>query len=250
MLDFSYFCGCMEIKSKAIVLRMVKYGDGQAIVDLFTRERGRTSFICRLPKGGRSKVKVQFFQPLSLLEVVYDDRTTRNLQRFRDIRLSQPFFSIPFHPDKVALALFVAEFLCYALRDEQRDEPLYDYVESSVAWLDNVEERYANFHLVFMLRLSRFIGFFPNLTDADRGEWFDLRNGLFTPTRPLHGDYLAPEEASKIKGLMRMTFENMRFFRMNSDERNRCTDIILYYYRLHVPNFPELKSLPVLRELF
>ncbi len=250
MLDFSYFCRCMEIKTRAIVLKMVRYGDSQAIVDVFSRERGRVSFICHLSQNGRGKIKKQLFQPLSVLEIVYDERPTRTLQRFRDIRLAQPFFSIPFKPEKLAIALFIAEFLSYALRDEQDNVPLYDYVESSVTWLDNVEGHFANFHLVFMLRLTLFIGFFPNLDEMEKGDWFDLRNGVFTPMQPLHPDVLRPEDAAKIGTLMRMTFENMRFFRMSSAERNQCVDAILYFYRLHIPNFPELKSLPVLRELF
>ena len=47
-----------------------------------------------------------------------------------------------------------------------------------------------------------------------------------------------------------MTYENMRFFRMSQAERNRCAELILVYYRLHVPNFPELRSLDVLKTLF
>ena len=184
------------------------------------------------------------------MEIVYDDRPTRSLQRFRDIRLAQPYFSIPFQPEKLAIGLFIAEFLSYALRDEQCNEPLYDYVESSVTWLDNVVGQFANFHLVFMLRLSRFIGFFPNLEEMAEGDWFDLRNGVFTPIKPLHPDYLRPEDAAKIGTLMRMNYDNMRFFRMSSAERNECVDTILTFYRLHIPGFPEMKSLPVLRELF
>ncbi|HCJ47473.1 MAG TPA: DNA repair protein RecO, partial [Prevotella sp.] len=170
----------METKTRAIVLRSVRYGDSQIIVDVFSREKGRASFICHVSKNGRGKIKQQLFQPLTILEIVYDDRPTRSLQRFRDIRLAQPFFSIPFQPKKLAIGLFIAEFLSYALRDEQCNVPLYDYVESSVTWLDNVVGQFANFHLVFMLRLSRFIGFFPNLEEMAEGDWFDLRNGVFT----------------------------------------------------------------------
>ena len=188
----------METKTRAIVLRSVRYGDSQIIVDVFSREKGRASFICHVSKNGRGKIRQQLFQPLTILEIVYDDRPTRSLQRFRDIRLAQPYFSIPFQPEKLAIGLFIAEFLSYALRDEQCNEPLYDYVESSVTWLDNVVGQFANFHLVFMLRLSRFIGFFPNLEEMAEGDWFDLRNGVFTPIKPLHPDYLRPEDAAKI----------------------------------------------------
>lgn len=240
----------MEVKTHAIVLRTVKYGESQLIVDLFTREAGRVQFICRVTRSGRTGARRQLFQPLTMLDVVYDSRPTRSLQRFRDVQLAKPYTSIPFQPEKLALTLFLAEFLCYALRGEQRDNLLFDYVANSLDWLDNVADHFANFHLVFMLRLSRFVGFYPNLYAEGRDEWFDLRSGTFVGTRPLHDDCLPPVEASRIKLLMRMTFENMHVFRMNRQERNRCTDVVLYYYRLHIPDFPQLKSLPVLRELF
>ena len=101
-----------------------------------------------------------------------------------------------------------------------------------------------------MMRLSRFIGFFPNLAESDAHQWFDLRNSVFTAVRPPPPDYLEPAEASRIALLMRMNYKNMHLFRMSQAERNRCVEIILNYYRLHVPGFPEMKSLPVLQTLF
>ena len=149
------------------------------IVDLLTRERGRMSFICHIPKTGKGKLRKQFFQPLTLLYIVYTERPNRNLQRFSDIRLTRPYTSIPFDAYKLAIALFVAEFLTHATRNEQRNESLFDYVESSLAWLDNVTSPFSNFHLVFMMHLTRFVGFFPNLSNDAPGMWFDLRNGAF-----------------------------------------------------------------------
>ena len=49
---------------------------------------------------------------------------------------------------------------------------------------------------------------------------------------------------------MRMNYETMHLFRMNHDERNRIVDVLMTYYRLHVPNFPELRSLDVVRDLW
>lgn len=240
----------MEMKTSAIVLHALKYGESQLIVDLFTRDVGRVSFFCHLPKSSKGKIKKQLFQPLTLLEVVFDYRPQASMQRFRDLRLAKPFGSVPFDPVKLSISLFLAEFLNYATRNEQQNELLYDYVEDSLLWLDNVSEQYANFHLVFMMRLSRFIGFFPNLAESDAHQWFDLRNSVFTAMRPPHPDYLEPAEASRIALLMRMNYKNMHLFRMSQAERNRCVEIILNYYRLHIPGFPEMKSLPVLQTLF
>jgi DNA repair protein RecO (recombination protein O) len=66
----------------------------------------------------------------------------------------------------------------------------------------------------------------------------------------LHENFLQAHEAEKISLLMRMNFETMRLFEFSRTERNRCVDLMLSYYRLHIPGFPELRSLPVLKTLF
>lgn len=232
------------------MLRTVKYGDARMIVDFLTREAGRVSVACRLAKTGRGRVKSQFFQPMTLLDIEVDYRKTAQLQHLKDIQIAYPLVSVPFDAYKLSISLFLSEFLVYATRDEQHNVPLYDFIEKSLLWLDSAQQAYANFHLVFMMRLTLFIGFYPNMEDYREGMWFDLREGTFTSLRPLHPDCLEPREASQMRMLMRMTFENMHVFRMNHDDRNRCTETILSYYRLHVPNFPELKSLEVVRSLF
>lgn len=220
------------------------------IVDMFTEHGGRVSFICHLPKSARSKIKKQFFQPLTILDMEFDLRQNIKLQHIKDVRIALPFASIPFDAFKLSISLFIAEFLYYATRDEQVNPLLYNYVENSVAWLDGSKLSFSNFHLVFMMRLSRFLGFYPNLDDYRHGDFFDLRNGVFCAVPPLHPDFLNPDEAAKIGLLMRMNFDTMYLFAMSRQERNRCAELIIKFYRLHIPNFPDLKSLAVLKELF
>ena len=124
------------------------------------------------------------------------------------------------------------------------------YLVHSVQWLDVCETSFANFHLVFLMRLSRFLGLYPNVEEYSSSDYFDLLNACFVSSQPYHGMFVRPEEASHIRTLMRMNYETMHLFAMNRMERNRCLDIINEYYRLHLPDFPELKSLPVLQELF
>ena len=121
-----------------------------------------------------------------------------------------------------------------------------DFVELYVG----CETSFANFHLVFLMRLSRFLGLYPNVEEYSSSDYFDLLNACFVSSQPYHGMFVRPEEASHIRTLMRMNYETMHLFAMNRMERNRCLDIINEYYRLHLPDFPELKSLPVLQELF
>lgn len=237
-------------KSKAIVLHTIKFGDSSLIIDVLTEEEGRLTFITHLPKTAKGKIKKQYFQPMTLLDLVYDFRPQANMQHIKDVRIDVPFSTIPFNPIKSSILLFLAEFLLYATRSEQSNRSLYLFIAKSIEWLDNAETDYANFHLAFMLHLSKFIGFYPNLDDATQYSFFDLRNAEFTATIPLHTDYLKPDEAGMLLKLFRMDYESMRLFRFSRTERNRITDIILRYYALHIPNMPEINSFQVLQELF
>ena len=240
----------MLTKTQAIVLHAIKYGETRLIVDMFTKVFGRQAFIVSIPKTPKGKVKKQFFQPLTILEIETDIRPRQQLQKLHDVRLAAPFASIPFEPDKLAISLFVAEFLYYALRSEQRNELLYEYLENSIVWLDGQQSSFANFHLVFLLRLTRFLGFYPNLDDYKDGDYFDLRESVFMPMPPVHLDFLHPEEAQKVQLMMRMDFPTMHLFRMSHQERNRLLEVSLKYYRLHLPDFPERKSIEVLQALY
>ena len=240
----------MLTKTQAIVLHTIKYGETRIIVDMFTRTHGRLSFIVNIPKSIKAKTKKQFFQPLNILEIEVDVRQKVQLQKLSDVRLAMPFSSIPFNPHKLSISLFIAEFLYYALRSEQQNALLYDYVESSILWLDSQDDRYANFHLVFLMRLSRFLGFYPNLDHYQTGDYFDLRESMFLPTPPLHRDFLYPQEAEKVQLMMRMDYPTMHLFKMTHQERNRLLEVTITYYRLHLTDFPELKSIAVLQELY
>ena len=250
----------MLVKTEAIVLHAFKYGEARLIVDMFTREAGRLSFAVPIPKTSKGRLKKQYFQPMTLLEVECDVRQRVQLQKLKDARLLMPYSSIPFSPDKLAISLFVAEFLYHALRSEQQNELLFVYLLDSMQWLDLAETGYANFHLTFLMRMSRFLGFYPNLEvrgeRLEVREWsdsdcfFDLREGKFCKEAPLHSDFLSPDDSRRIHTLMRMDFPTMHLFQLSRHERNRIAEVLLHYYQLHIPQFPELKSLSVLQELW
>ena len=236
------------VKTEGIVLHALKYGEQRIIVDVFTRSDGRMSFIVPVPRSERARIKKQYLQPLTLLLLECDVRPQQQLQKMREASLLTPLPSLFSDAKKLTIGLFVAEFLYHALRDEQQNKLLFDYVRSSIEWLDGATANFANFHLVFLMRMSRFLGFYPNLEDD--GEFFDLRGAAFCAAPPLHRDFLAEQEASRIRLLMRMDYPTMHLFRLSRAERSRILEILLLYYQLHLPAFPELRSLKVLQELY
>ena len=248
----------MLVKTEAIVLRSFPFNDGRLVAEMLCRECGRTSFAVSVGKAGgpsRGRMKRQLLQPLTIVEVECDVRPVSGLQRLREMRLAYAYQCLPFEESRLAQGLFVAEFLLHATRGEQHGGALYDYVSMSLRWLDQAKggsagSGTANFHLVFMMHLSRLLGFYPNLKGSADERWFDLRGSCFCAAPPPHHDYLAPQEADRVRLLMRMDYPTMHLFRMSRAERNRCVEIMQTYYRLHLPQFPELQSLEVLRQLW
>ena len=240
----------MTQKLKGIVLCTLKYSDKSNIVRIYTDQGGQQSFLVPANHSRKSKVNRVLFQPLSLLELEADVRPTSEIHSIREARLFHPLVSIPFNPYKSGIAMFLAEFLYRALREEEPDGHLFAYVSNSILWLDTCTSSFANFHLVFLMHLSLFVGLRPNTDDYSDGDYFDMLNACFVSVRPSHVMYLQPDESSKICTLLRMNYDNMHLFLMSRTDRNRCLDILCQYYSIHLPGFPELKSLSVLKELY
>lgn len=240
----------MEVKTRAIVLQTIKYGDAQLIVDFFTEKLGRMSAIVRIPKSSKGKMKRQLFQPLMIVNLELDFRPKVSLQKLKEVSICVPYEDLPFSPYKVAISMFLAELLYHATKNEQGNAPLYLFLQDSLVWLDHARSNFANFHIVFMIRLCFFLGFSPNLEEGLNGDYFDLEDGCFVAYVPTHQHFLGKADSLRLVSLLRLSYETMHLYTMSRMERNRCIEVILQYYKLHVPGFPELKSYSVLRELF
>jgi len=238
----------MTEKTRGIVLRIVKYGEGDSIVNVLTRSEGCRAFFLK-QQSRRARQKRSVLQPLARVEMEWEQRDRRALQRPRSL-VAVPYESLPYEPAKATLAIFLSEFLFHAVKGEPADEQLFDYVWQSLEWLDTSREGFSNFHLVFLMKLSYFLGFSPNADDYREGAYFDMERCEFPLVQPVHAHYLPPEEAALLPKILRMQYGTMRLFRFNGRQRSRLLERIEEYYRLHVADFPALKSLEVLRSVF
>lgn len=245
---------------KAIVLRTVKYGDTGLVVDCLTEERGRVSFITGV--GGsrrRGSSGMALWRPMNLVEFSAEFGSVKGMPRLHNASAYASYMDIPFNHVKSAQAMFLAECLTHLLHESSSDTTLYNFIETSLLWLDAVSDGYSNFHIYFLLRLTRFIGIEPNIEqrDADvllrRGGanlYFDMQAGSFCHTQPVHAHFIGPAEAVFLPVLMRMSLRTMHLYRFSRNERQRILQHLNTYFRLHIPSFPELRSLEVLREVF
>lgn len=250
MIIFAVKMSNQQLHSYGIVLHAVRYGDTSVIVEIYTQAMGAQSFIVRQLRGAKARLRASLWQPLTLVEVVWDHRPMTDLQKPREVSLWMPWKEIPFQPVKTTIALFLGEFLWRALRSEQENAPLFDYMLNALTWLDESDHAIANFHIVFLLHLTRFLGFHPNVDEWEEGDCFDLMAATFVRERPRHPYYIEAEEARLVPKFLRMDIRSMQAVGLNGAMRRRALELIILFYRLHIPEFPELKSLAVMSEVF
>lgn len=236
--------------TQGIVLHYNRYNDDSAIVDVFTLSRGSLSFLVRDRRGQRKGgLHATLLRPLNIVELVFDYRPSASLQRIQELHIAHCYTSLPYDPIKETVALFLSEFLHGTLRNEVQNPNLYHYILYSLQWYDATNEGIANFHVAFLIRLTYYLGFWPNIKGREALPFFDLRDGVGTEIAPPHGLYLKEEEAAILPLMLRMNIRNMHSFRLNRQQRNRILDVLTTYYQLHVPEFRNLRSLGVLREV-
>lgn len=237
-------------KTQGIVLSVSSYSDIYSIAQVFTRDFGRVAYLLPKKSGRTSKVKPSLFFPLSLLRMEVEHFPLRDIHRLKDVEREIPIYDICTNVTKTSLVFFLSEFLLRVLRETHDNELVYDYLRNSVETLEEQDKGLANFHLALMFGLTRFLGIYPNLENYTIGSYFDMMNSEFVTTRPVHNHFLSPEQSEYLNLLGRMNYGNMHKYKLSKNDRNTIVENLLTYYRLHLYDFPPLKSLEVLRELF
>lgn len=242
----------MLLTTEALVLQLTRHEESSLIVHLYTEEAGMVHAVARSPRTrqGRNRAGTRLLHPLALVEVTLNRQASRPLAVVKETRTTLPYRCIPFQPVRQSIAFFLAEFLNYALAQEGENRPLFAFLRESMQRLDGPEQGISNFHIAFLFRLSLFLGIRPLAESYKRGTYFDLREAAFVEARPFHPDVLQPDEAARFALLLRMSYDTMHLFPFSREQRNRCLELLLRYYRLHIPAMPELKSYAVLKELF
>lgn len=240
----------MLLKTKGVVLNSINYSEKYNLVQIFTEIGGQVTYMVSKTKSRNTKVPRTIFTPLAIVDMEVDHQPLREIQRIREARPDTHYYSIPTHIGKTSMAFFLSEFLTRVLRDINDSRLIFDFIYHSVQILEMTPNSISNYHLVFMLKLTQFLGFSPNLENYSRGYIFDMLNGEFVAHQPAHRHSLNTADSEVLSRLSRITYENMHHFIFRQQDRITIINRILEYYRLHLYDFPHLKSLDVLHELF
>lgn len=238
----------MLIKTKVIVLSKIKYRDNDLIVKCFTFHRGVVSYLMRgVLKSKKSYAKIAYFQPLSQLQIEELYRKDHTLQTIKDIRLEYSFISLHTNLLKSAIAMFLSEVLASVLKEEEENQALYNYLETTCRWLDN-EDHFSNFHLLFLLNLTKHLGFYPDTSNIEQ-PYFNLSNGLFE-SKTENRYSVSGENLTTLKQLLGIKFDALKDIKLNSKQRQSFLTMLLLYFELHLGNFKKPKSLQIFNQVF
>lgn len=216
-------------KTKGVVFRFTKYGETSIIVNIFTELFGLQSYIVNGVRSSSKRSKIALFQPLTLLDLVVYYKENANILRIKEVKCYHPYQSVTSEIRKSAIAMFIIEVLNKSVKEQSHAGEIHDFVANSLMTLDKLQKP-ENFHLLFLLGLSKHLGFGPNLTEEVLGgHWMDV------------GDQ------EVLKRLMKSKYDST--IMINYAQRQTLLLSLLRFYANHVDNFGEMKSLAVLREI-
>jgi DNA repair protein RecO (recombination protein O) len=236
----------VQVKTKAIVISSIKFQEKSLIVKCFTQSHGLKSYFIRDAFSGRkSNQKIAYFQPLTILEIEAVHKNKGTLENFKEIKVSTPFQSIHSDIYKSTIAIFISEILHHSIHEEEKNESLFSFLETALLWLDHHNE-IANFHLILMLEMTKYLGFYPDISDMDMS-FFEMIEGVFTPFHAISS--LTEHETNLFRKLISLKFDNdQKTFHVI--ERQIVIKILIDYYSFHLDGFKKPKSLDVLKEVF
>lgn len=236
----------MLVKTKAIVISSLKFQEKSLIVKCFTLSNGLKSYFVRDAFSSRKATqKIAYFQPLSILEIEAVHKNKGTLENFKEIKTAIPFQSIHTDIIKSPMVMFLSEMLHYSIQEEEKNEPLFVFLETALTWLDHHDE-ISNFHLILLLETTKYLGFYPDISEIDL-PYFEMNDGVFTL---FHGfSALTEHETNLFKKLINLKFDNtQKVFHVM--ERQMLLKIIIDYYSFHLEGFKKPKSLDILKEIF
>ncbi len=235
------------VSTKLIVLSSIKYSDTSLIVRCYTATDGlRTYFLKGILSRKKGKLKKAHFQPLMQLEVVASHSDKDKLDFIRDVKIDYAYNTLYTDVYKQTLVYFISEFLTNALREEINNEGLYDYLALNLQRLDHLTN-YNNFHFVFLLNLSQFLGFYPD-TENINYPYFNLEHGVFEE-KITSDNSLQNKGLTIFKKLLGINFDTLDTVQFTTEEKQVLIAILIRYFSVHLTTFKKLKSVAILHEV-
>ena len=233
----------MKYKSRAITLTYIKQGESSIISKIFTEKHGLQSFIVKGVRSKKAKKKLGLFQPLQLVDINATLIPKKGLQYLAEITIIETISTDKINMNKNFLAIFIAEISSKVLQENEQNSGLFKFVWEIRQKLYNANTVDENFALLFMLNLSKYLGFFPS-TENINAPFFNLETGEFSGKAFNLNIYLTEEKTTILKHLLLGKKINIP-----QELKSELLKDIIQYFRLHHYNLSNITSHLIIESL-
>lgn len=233
---------------RGIICRTVKYGESSVIAEIFSQDVGMRSYIISGVRSKNAKTKSSIMQVMNLVEFeAYDTKDVKKgLSRIKEIKYDVLYQSIPFEVIKGSIGLFLIEICRKAIRKSEQNQELFDFIRFKFIELDELKDGIAHFHICFLIELAAQLGFEIENNYSEKNIYFNVKEGFFSNMLEDHR-YTLDKDAS----LYLSHYLNMQHLSSVPREfRKIILAKMVDFYRYHIDDFGELKSLSVLYSLY
>ncbi|HEX8037790.1 MAG TPA: DNA repair protein RecO, partial [Chryseosolibacter sp.] len=205
----------MIFKTRGIVFRFTKFQETSIIVTIFTEMFGLQSYLVNGVRSKTSRNKIALYQPLTLLNLVVYHREHANIERIREISCLHPYRTLASDVKKSTLAMFLTEMLNKTVKEESHAGEVFQFLCDSFIALDTLTGGYENFHIVFLLKLSRYLGF-----------------GVYSANEVLGGNAAGKETVDLLDRFLNAGYDTN--ISMTNAQRRTLLDLLLKFYARHI----------------
>lgn len=251
----------MIVKTEAIILRSMKYGETSRILTLYTRDFGRMSVIVKGARGAKSKFG-SALDVMSHSAVVMYKKDQRELQLLTQADLIEQYRGIAEHPDRLMYGFALLEFLSATVHGEEAHEELYDVLASSLSALNDEGARPVNVLLHYLLRLIHLLGLAIDVQHcvrcrADFGAeqtlqrfaaFSEMQGGFTCAECPPAPDSLRTtvETVGVLRWLDRHTVRQTSTLAISDRAGKEALQLLQRHLASHMPEMRQVKSLAML----
>ena len=233
-------------QTRGIALHATKFSETSSVVKIYTELFGLQSYLVKGLRKQHARIRQGLFQPLTLLDLVVYHKENHSLQSLKEVQHSFPYKSIPFDIRKSSIALFINELIYKTIHEEEPHPELFAFLHGTCLHLDSAGGNLYDFHLVFALQLTRYLGCMPQLNFSGKTPFLNLREGTFQETIPEHTDYLDAATSQIVFDLLMIPESASSSLQYPIKTRDMILEAILVYYHYHVPGFRKMQSHHVL----
>lgn len=236
----------MRVSDKAIVLQSIRHGDKKFILKLYSKQQGLLTTIASVGNSSKSKIKPSAILPLTLVDIELISKQNKDMHLLTEMSCYKVLTNINTSFSKLSIAQFLNEILIKSLKEQSGNEHLYGFIESCLILLNDLESNFANLHLYFLIELTKYLGFEPQNNYSTQSPFFDCRAGCFSSAYLIAPFGLNKDDSKHFSEFLK---SNAMLISLTNAQRQMLLNVLVDYYKLHLPEFNDVKSLEVLREI-